>query len=146
MPGWLAQFTNVGKDFKGTLDYILYTTDSLAPVAMLELPDDSEVAARGPPASCSPCLQGFIVQNMQKCKDIRTSSPRYHAELIGHHHVVLSCQEPALPRMGFEQGSCGAAQVQRGKHSGLPNEHWSSDHIALMAEFMYRVPAAGAPG
>ncbi len=42
-----AQFTNVGKDFKGTLDYILYTTDSLAPVAMLELPDESEV----PPTS-----------------------------------------------------------------------------------------------
>ena len=42
-PMWLAQFTNVGKDFKGTLDYILYTTDSLAPVAMLELPDESEV-------------------------------------------------------------------------------------------------------
>ncbi len=38
-----AQFTNVGKDFKGTLDYILYTTDSLAPVATLELPDDAEV-------------------------------------------------------------------------------------------------------
>jgi hypothetical protein len=34
------------------------------------------------------------------------------------------------------------AQVQRGKHSGLPNEHWSSDHIALMAEFVYRAPAA----
>ncbi|KAK9827722.1 hypothetical protein WJX81_005188 [Elliptochloris bilobata] len=71
------KFTNVGKDFKGTLDYILYTTDSLAPVATLELPDESE--------------------------------------------------------------------VQRGKHSGLPNEHWSSDHIALMAEFVYRVPG-GPPG
>ena len=52
-PAWLAQFTNVGKDFKGTLDYILYTTDSLAPVAMLELPDDAEVAAR---AFHTPCL------------------------------------------------------------------------------------------
>lgn len=43
----------MGKDFKGTLDYILYTTDSLAPVAMLELPDDAEVAA---PSSRTSCL------------------------------------------------------------------------------------------
>ena len=40
----------------------------------------------------------------------------------------------------------GVAQVQRGKHSGLPNEHWSSDHIALMAEFVYRVPPVPPPG
>ncbi len=31
------------RDFKGTLDYILYTSDSLAPAALLELPDESEV-------------------------------------------------------------------------------------------------------
>jgi CCR4-NOT transcription complex subunit 6 len=65
-----VQFTNVSKDFKGTLDYILYTTDSLVPVALLDLPDES--------------------------------------------------------------------LVQKHKQSGLPNEHWSSDHIALMAEFQYR--------
>ena len=35
-----AQFTNVSKDFKGTLDYILFTTDSLAPCALLELPEE----------------------------------------------------------------------------------------------------------
>lgn len=58
------QFTNMSQSFTGTLDYVLYTTDSLVPSATLELPDQS---------------------------DIRT----------------------------------------------LPNESWSSDHIALMAEFSY---------
>ncbi len=60
----------MSKDFKGTLDYILYTTDSLVPVALLDLPDES--------------------------------------------------------------------LVQKNRQVGLPNEHWSSDHIALMAEFQYR--------
>lgn len=31
-------FTNVTKDFRGTLDYILYTNTSLRPTAVLELP------------------------------------------------------------------------------------------------------------
>ena len=65
-----VQWTNVSKDFKGTLDYIFYTHESLVPVALLDLPEDST--------------------------------------------------------------------VQKTKNSGLPNEHWSSDHIALMAEFAYR--------
>jgi len=65
-----VQWTNVSKDFKGTLDYIFYTHESLVPVALLDLPEDST--------------------------------------------------------------------VQKTKNSGLPNEHWSSDHIALMAEFALR--------
>ena len=69
MPAGL-QFTNIGKDFLGTLDYILYTDNSLVPTAMLELPEETEVKPRAT--------------------------------------------------------------------SGLPNETWSSDHIALMAEFAYR--------
>ena len=28
---WCVQWTNVSKDFKGTLDYIFYTHESLAP-------------------------------------------------------------------------------------------------------------------
>ncbi len=68
----------MSKDFKGTLDYILFTTDSLVPVSLLELPDE--------------------------------------------------------------------ALVQKHKHAGLPNEHWSSDHIARAAEFQYQQPApAPAP-
>ena len=67
---YCVQWTNVSKDFKGTLDYIFYTHESLVPIALLELPEDST--------------------------------------------------------------------VQKTKNSGLPNEHWSSDHIALMAEFAYR--------
>ena len=39
-------FTNVTKDFKGTLDYILYTNNSLQPTAVLELPIESEVLSR----------------------------------------------------------------------------------------------------
>lgn len=66
------RFTNITRDFKGTLDYILYSTDFLAPSGALELPDESE--------------------------------------------------------------------VRRKNNSGLPNDSWSSDHIALMAEFQYRVP------
>jgi len=61
------QFTSWAKDFKGTLDYIFHTSESLVPVSTLELPDDAEL----------------------------------------------------------------------GRHGGLPNENWSSDHIALMAEFQY---------
>lgn len=68
------QFTNVSKDFKGTLDYIFFTSESLVPTSLLDLPDDS--------------------------------------------------------------------LVQKNKASGLPNEHWSSDHIALMAEFQYKQEAA----
>jgi hypothetical protein len=34
------------RDFKATLDYVLYTRDSLAPTGLLELPSDSEVVAK----------------------------------------------------------------------------------------------------
>jgi CCR4-NOT transcription complex subunit 6 len=40
------RFTNCTRDFVGTLDYIFYTRDSLAPTALLELPD--EATLRGP--------------------------------------------------------------------------------------------------
>eukprot|EP00798_Chlamydomonas_sp_ICE-L_P008980 gene8980-16116_t len=39
-------FTIVSKDFKGTLDYILYTKNSLLPTAVLELPLESVVLSR----------------------------------------------------------------------------------------------------
>eukprot|EP00195_Chlamydomonas_chlamydogama_P016392 CAMPEP_0202900342 /NCGR_PEP_ID=MMETSP1392-20130828/11166_1 /ASSEMBLY_ACC=CAM_ASM_000868 /TAXON_ID=225041 /ORGANISM="Chlamydomonas chlamydogama, Strain SAG 11-48b" /LENGTH=568 /DNA_ID=CAMNT_0049586715 /DNA_START=168 /DNA_END=1874 /DNA_ORIENTATION=- len=39
-------FTNITKDFKGTLDYILYTNNSLQPTAVLELPVEAEVQSR----------------------------------------------------------------------------------------------------
>ncbi|KAG2494655.1 hypothetical protein HYH03_007171 [Edaphochlamys debaryana] len=39
-------FTNMTKDFKGTLDYIFYTTSSLQPTAILELPTEGDVQAR----------------------------------------------------------------------------------------------------
>lgn len=39
-------FTNLTKEFKGTLDYILYTNNSLQPTAVLELPIESEVRSR----------------------------------------------------------------------------------------------------
>lgn len=63
-------FTNLSKEFRGTLDYILYTRDSLVPVGLLEIPAESEL----------------------------------------------------LPK---------------GNDEGLPNSIWSSDHVALMAEFQY---------
>lgn len=66
------KFTSITRDFKGSLDYILYSTDFLAPSGALELPDESE--------------------------------------------------------------------VRRKNNSGLPNDIWSSDHVALMAEFQFRVP------
>jgi CCR4-NOT transcription complex subunit 6 len=40
------RFTNCTRDFVGTLDYLFFTRDSLAPTALLELPD--EAALRGP--------------------------------------------------------------------------------------------------
>ena len=72
------RFTNVTKDFKGTLDYILYSKDSLVPSAALELPDETEVRSKS--------------------------------------------------------------------QQGLPNEQWSSDHVALMVEFQYRAPEGAAGG
>ena len=38
-----VQFTNLSKDFKGTLDYILYTSDSLVPCAVLDLPEEGDM-------------------------------------------------------------------------------------------------------
>lgn len=38
-------FTNITRDFRGTLDYILYTNNSLVPTAVLELPADADVVA-----------------------------------------------------------------------------------------------------
>ncbi|KAL4441485.1 hypothetical protein ABPG77_001989 [Micractinium sp. CCAP 211/92] len=70
------RFTNITKDFRGTLDYVLYTTDSLVPGAALELPDESECRSKS--------------------------------------------------------------------NAGLPNDNWSSDHVALMVEFMYVQPQAAA--
>jgi CCR4-NOT transcription complex subunit 6 len=68
------RFTNAGRDFKGTLDYVLYSADALTPTALLELPDEADL----------------------------------------------------LPGAGVRGGG------------GLPSERWSSDHVALMAEFAYR--------
>ena len=68
------KFTNCTRDFRGTLDYILYSRDFLAPSGCLELPDESEVRSR------------------------------------------------------------------KNSGGGIPNESWSSDHIALMSEFSYLVP------
>ena len=39
-------YTNITKDFKGTLDYILFTTNSLQPTAVLELPMETEVLSK----------------------------------------------------------------------------------------------------
>lgn len=39
-------FTNFNRDFKATLDYVLYTRDSLAPSGLLELPSDAEVMSK----------------------------------------------------------------------------------------------------
>ncbi|KAF5836569.1 phosphatase family [Dunaliella salina] len=39
-------FTNATRDFKGTLDYILYTSNSLQPTAVLELPADPDVFSK----------------------------------------------------------------------------------------------------
>jgi CCR4-NOT transcription complex subunit 6 len=72
------KFTNITKDFRGTLDYILYTTDSLVPAAALELPDESECRSKS--------------------------------------------------------------------NAGLPNDSWSSDHVALMVEFCYVQPSGAAAG
>ncbi|KAL6771168.1 hypothetical protein ACKKBF_B34205 [Auxenochlorella protothecoides x Auxenochlorella symbiontica] len=41
------RWTNLTGNFKGTLDYILYTSDSLVPVATLELMEESEVRGGG---------------------------------------------------------------------------------------------------
>lgn len=71
----VRRFTNITRDFKGTLDYILYTADSLAPGGLLELPEEAEVKPR--------------------------------------------------------------------PSAGLPNDTWSSDHIALMATFHYRQGGGG---
>lgn len=62
-------FTNLANTFKGTLDYVLYTTKFLQPTALLELPTEPEILAR----------------------------PEEH----------------------------------------LPNAQYSSDHVALLAEFQY---------
>ncbi|KAG2423839.1 hypothetical protein HXX76_014999 [Chlamydomonas incerta] len=67
-------FTNLTKDFKGTLDYIFYTTTSLQPTAILELPTEADVATRP--------------------DDLTNLS--------------------------------------------LPNQQYSSDHLAIMAEFQYK--------
>lgn len=72
------KFTNITRDFKGSLDYILYSTDSLVPSATLELLDECEVRSK--------------------------------------------------------------------TNAGLPNDLWSSDHVALMAEFQYRAPEGAGRG
>jgi CCR4-NOT transcription complex subunit 6 len=68
-------FTNFTRDFRGTLDYILFTHDSLMPMALLELPAEADLAPEGAKAG-----------------------------------------DPV---------------------AGLPNAQWSSDHVALLAEFHY---------
>lgn len=37
------RFTNAGRDFKGTLDYVLYSADALTPTALLELPMEEDL-------------------------------------------------------------------------------------------------------
>ena len=41
------RFTNAGRDFRGTLDYILYSADALAPTALLELPTEADLCSGG---------------------------------------------------------------------------------------------------
>mmetsp|Transcript_8378 Transcript_8378/g.24020 ORF Transcript_8378/g.24020 Transcript_8378/m.24020 type:complete len:578 (-) Transcript_8378:263-1996(-) len=69
------KFSNVSRDFTGTLDYILHTSDALVPVGLLELPTMTELE-------------------------------------------------------------------ERAANGKLPSSDYSSDHIALMAEFKYRRHAA----
>lgn len=40
-------FTNYTRDFVGTLDYIFFTSNSLAPAALLELPSEGDVLQEG---------------------------------------------------------------------------------------------------
>lgn len=73
-------FTNLGYNYKGTLDYILYTSRFLQPTALLELPSESDVL-------------------------------------------------------------CGSGDKPAGtppkQEDHLPNGQYSSDHVALLAEFQY---------
>ena len=42
-PSGEPAFTNYTRDFVGTLDYVFYTANSLAPAALLELPSEADV-------------------------------------------------------------------------------------------------------
>ena len=59
------RFTNLTRDFRGTLDYLLYTTDSLAPAAALELPDESE--CRSGKTHAGGCGGGCCVEVVRLC-------------------------------------------------------------------------------
>ena len=119
MPEWLVQFTNVGKDFKGTLDYILYTTDSLAPVAMLELPDDAEVAGLGfLPSPSSRRLVNAGYAKGTRSRD--TMCPLILRWSATEHSCGFLFENQALPRMDSEQGSCGARRCSAASTRACP--------------------------
>jgi CCR4-NOT transcription complex subunit 6 len=105
--------TNVGRDFRGTLDYILYAADALVPTALLELPVFEGVG-------------GSVVGGGGGS----AASPRAATGATPASRPPLPPGAPAPP------GGLAAPPVVGA--SGLPSERWSSDHVALMAEFTYR--------
>ena len=56
------QFTNLSKDFKGTLDYILYTNDSLVPCAVLDLPEEGDMQRQVHKLLASLCTRADLQQ------------------------------------------------------------------------------------
>ena len=111
--------TNAGRDFRGTLDYILYAADALVPTALLELP-----VFEGPGGSSVVGGGGGGGGGGGA-----GASPRAGGVAGG-----AASSRPPLPP-GALSGGLAAPPVVGA--AGLPSERWSSDHVALMAEFTY---------
>ena len=142
---WYCRFTNLSKDFRGTLDYILFTTDSLVPAAALELPDESEcrsktnagaLAGAGcavPQRRAAALLPGLAGGGWVAAPGVATPAvpgARRHAGAAGQQ------QSPHVDKQRVSTHLIHCPSLIR-PLPGLPNDNWSSDHVALMVEFNY---------
>ena len=165
------RFTNITRDFRGTLDYILYTSDSLAPAATLEMPDESECRSKSNAGGCwvgggahrsagggesgavlrgggggARLLTGALALPMAQRRPQGAAGRRRRRRRLAHLRIACrrpganSCQHGPQPRLSASPLPPAPPALP----AGLPNDSWSSDHVALMVEFNYVQPQGGA--
>jgi hypothetical protein len=126
------RFTNITRDFKGTLDYILYTADSLAPGALLELPEEAEVRKQGLDGMCYGRWRTYVStiegkRVIMRRRRFRAVGKCQQMSVVPHAGEAASQQRPAKRHME-QRSHC--------THGNLPlssERRWRLRHIAMEA-------------
>ncbi|KAF0753633.1 hypothetical protein AaE_005642 [Aphanomyces astaci] len=129
--GGEPDFTYSDHVFTGTVDYIFYSKKELAAVALLSLPPQESLVgedAREPVSVPDADYASYAPERWHGCAgDATSSSPRRQG---GHQKGPLY--------MGEWSPDVLQVPNPRRQHHWLPNQTFSSDHVALMAKIAFR--------